>query len=141
LNEHWFQTLAQARAAIATWRQDFNEVRPHSSLGRIPPARFAEQHRQQAGDAAKRSITEQPDRLTFQPGFPTFDWHGGREQVRQQVSAGHLHRDHGLSVCAVDFWIEQAGEHHTLSPDPLSQAAPESRKATSTPLTSRSAPV
>jgi putative transposase len=56
LNEHWFQTLAQARSAIATWRQDFNEVRPHSSLGRIPPARFAEQHRQQAGDAAKDQL-------------------------------------------------------------------------------------
>jgi putative transposase len=56
LNEHWFQTLAQARAAIATWRQDFNEVRPHSSLGRIPPARFAEQHRQRAGDAARDQL-------------------------------------------------------------------------------------
>lgn len=56
LNEHWFQTLLQARAEIATWRQDFNEVRPHSSLGRIPPARFAEQHRQRAGDAAKDQL-------------------------------------------------------------------------------------
>ena len=56
LNEHWFQTLAQARAVVAAWRQDFNEVRPHSSLGRIPPARFAEQHRQQAGDAASDQL-------------------------------------------------------------------------------------
>ncbi|OYV31666.1 MAG: hypothetical protein B7Z83_11355, partial [Thiomonas sp. 20-64-5] len=45
-------TLHQARVTIAEWRRDFNEVRPHSSLGRIPPARFAEQHRQRAGDAA-----------------------------------------------------------------------------------------
>lgn len=56
LNEHWFQTPAQARAAIATWRQNFNEVRPHSSLGRIPPARFAEQHRHRAGDAARDQL-------------------------------------------------------------------------------------
>ena len=28
LNEHWFETLAQARSTIAEWRQDFNEVRP-----------------------------------------------------------------------------------------------------------------
>ena len=56
LNEHWFQTLGQARSAIAIWRQDFNEVRPHSSLGRIPPARFAEQHRQRAGDAAEDQL-------------------------------------------------------------------------------------
>lgn len=56
LNEHWFQTLPQARAVVAAWRQDFNEVRPHSSLGRIPPARFAVQHRQQAVDAAKDQL-------------------------------------------------------------------------------------
>ncbi len=45
LNEHSFQTLPQARSEIATWRQDYNEVRPHSSLGRIPPAEFAQRHR------------------------------------------------------------------------------------------------
>lgn len=45
LNEHWFQTLPQARSEIAAWRKDYNEVRPHSSLGRIPPAEFAQRHR------------------------------------------------------------------------------------------------
>lgn len=53
LNEHWFETLHQARTEIAKWRRDYNEVRPHGSIGRIPPARFAEQHRRQAGDAAR----------------------------------------------------------------------------------------
>jgi len=52
LNEQWFETLQQARTTISAWRQDYNEVRPHSSLGRMPPARFAERHRQRAGDAA-----------------------------------------------------------------------------------------
>jgi putative transposase len=62
LNEQWFETLQQARSATAIWRQDYNEVRPHSSLGRIPPARFAELHRQRAGDAAQSSsITTQID--------------------------------------------------------------------------------
>ena len=46
LNEHWFETLPQARAAITTWRKDYNEVRPHSSCQRMPPARFAALHRQ-----------------------------------------------------------------------------------------------
>jgi len=45
LNEQWFETLTQAREEIAHWRQDYNEVRPHSSLGRIPPAAFAQKHR------------------------------------------------------------------------------------------------
>lgn len=45
LNEQWFQSLPQARDCIAEWRKDYNEVRPHSSLGRIPPSRFAQQQR------------------------------------------------------------------------------------------------
>ena len=62
LNEQWFETLHQARTAISIWRQDYNEVRPHSSLGRIPPARFCELHRQRAGDATQTSsITTEID--------------------------------------------------------------------------------
>jgi putative transposase len=53
LNEQWFETLQQARSAITLWRQDYNEVRPHSSCQRMPPAKFAELHRQRAGDAAR----------------------------------------------------------------------------------------
>ena len=47
-NEHWFELLAQARTTIAVWQCDYNEVHPHSSIGQIPPAQFAEQHRQRA---------------------------------------------------------------------------------------------
>ena len=57
LNDNWFQTLRQTRSATAIWRQDYNEVRPHSSIGRIPPARFAELHRQRAGDATRSTST------------------------------------------------------------------------------------
>ena len=46
LNDHWFETLHWARSTIAIWRQDYNEVRPHSSVGRILPVHFAELHRQ-----------------------------------------------------------------------------------------------
>ena len=41
LNEHWFVTMAQARRVIETWRQEYNEERPHSALGYLTPARFA----------------------------------------------------------------------------------------------------
>ena len=57
LNDHWFQTLPQARAAIALWRQDYNEVRPHSSCRRMPPAKFAALHRQKSA-AATQPTTE-----------------------------------------------------------------------------------
>ena len=44
LNEHWFKSLAHAREIINTWRKDYNEVRPHSSL-RMTPSEFAAKHR------------------------------------------------------------------------------------------------
>ncbi|MCM8567744.1 transposase, partial [Thauera linaloolentis] len=50
----WFESLPQARQEIARWRRDYNEVRPHSSLGRISPASFAAQHRPRAGDAVQQ---------------------------------------------------------------------------------------
>jgi putative transposase len=50
--------LRQAREEITRWRRDYNEARPHSSIGRIPPAKFAAQHRQRAGDAAPRQETK-----------------------------------------------------------------------------------
>ncbi|WP_338402512.1 integrase core domain-containing protein [Xanthomonas translucens] len=59
LNEHWFTSLAQARDVIADWRRHYNEIRPHSSCGRIPPAQFAANYRtQQTNDA-----------VTFNPGL------------------------------------------------------------------------
>jgi len=38
LNGEIFYTLAEARIIIESWRQHYNEVRPHSSLGYKPPA-------------------------------------------------------------------------------------------------------
>jgi putative transposase len=56
LNDHYFSNLAHARVLIAAWRRDYNEARPHSSLGRMPPAEFAARHRLLAGDGAHREI-------------------------------------------------------------------------------------
>ena len=38
LNEEIFDTLADARRILALWRYDYNNVRPHSSLGNKTPA-------------------------------------------------------------------------------------------------------
>ncbi|MFM8665894.1 MAG: integrase core domain-containing protein, partial [Betaproteobacteria bacterium] len=51
----------QARRAAVAWRQDYNQVRPHSSLGRIPPAQFSEQHRQRAGEGAQSLRSKEID--------------------------------------------------------------------------------
>jgi putative transposase len=41
LSAHWFETLTEARVQIERWRQDYNEVRPHTSLAGRTPAEFA----------------------------------------------------------------------------------------------------
>jgi putative transposase len=42
LNENWFLNLKQARGIIEAWRQDYNEVRPHSSLKGQTPREYTE---------------------------------------------------------------------------------------------------
>ena len=42
LNETLFTSLAQARAILAEWKYDYNTVRPHSALGNLPPAEYAD---------------------------------------------------------------------------------------------------
>ena len=37
-----FTSLAEAKVMVADWREDYNERRPHSSLGMLAPARFAQ---------------------------------------------------------------------------------------------------
>jgi len=42
LNENWFSSVREARDIIETWRRDYNEVRPHSSLDNLSPMEFME---------------------------------------------------------------------------------------------------
>ena len=37
----WFQNLFDARRKIAKWRKEYNEERPHSSLGYLTPKEFS----------------------------------------------------------------------------------------------------
>jgi putative transposase len=41
LNEHYFLDLEQARSQIEVWKRDYNESRPHGSLGILTPTEFA----------------------------------------------------------------------------------------------------
>jgi len=41
LNETLFTTLAEAKAHITVWKEDYNRNRPHSSLGNLTPDEFA----------------------------------------------------------------------------------------------------
>jgi len=42
LNESWFISLKHARDIIESWRIDYNEGRPHTSLGGLTPSEYVE---------------------------------------------------------------------------------------------------
>jgi putative transposase len=41
LNDNVFTSIAEAREIIERWRVDYNECRPHRSLGQMTPSAFA----------------------------------------------------------------------------------------------------
>ena len=41
LDTNWFESLGQGRQGMTIWGTDYNETRPHSSCGRVPPAPLA----------------------------------------------------------------------------------------------------
>ena len=71
LNEHWFISLADAKATIEAWRIDYNTVRPHSSLGHRTPeqfARFTEGARRLTPARPEgRNEDDKPENLTLGP--------------------------------------------------------------------------
>jgi putative transposase len=64
LNEHFFFGLAEARHLIEAWRQDYNQLRPHSSLGALAPTEYANQQGsgppEQAQGSADRPLLHRP---------------------------------------------------------------------------------
>ena len=44
LNENWFLNIQDAREIIEGWRAEYNESRPHSSLGNCTPIEFYRKH-------------------------------------------------------------------------------------------------
>jgi putative transposase len=42
LSMQWFKNRVDATVLIEDWRTEYNTVRPHSSLGSLTPAAFAE---------------------------------------------------------------------------------------------------
>ena len=41
LNEMLFGSLSHTREALATWKDDYNTIRPHSGLGNLAPVAYA----------------------------------------------------------------------------------------------------
>lgn len=51
LNEHWFVTLQEAQLVIEAWRREYNEERPHSTIGDMTPMEFIQNHHDRAQTA------------------------------------------------------------------------------------------
>jgi putative transposase len=43
LSTHWFTSIEEARQQIESWRQDYNDSRPHRALAHRTPSEFARQ--------------------------------------------------------------------------------------------------
>lgn len=69
-----FESLAAARRRTALWREDYNQVRPHSSLGYLTPTEFA----------ARRAASA-PAGATPQP---TLQQHGGVSLTNTFIPSG-----------------------------------------------------
>jgi putative transposase len=84
LNASWFQNLWDARRKIAAWREEYNEKRPHSSLGYRTPSEFAASLRAEEGcgkDAPWKTLNGEFPTALGNPaegaGFPLSHSHGG----------------------------------------------------------------
>ena len=67
LNEEMFNSLDDARRKLALWHYDYNNVRPHSSLGNQTPTqarRTVEQFEGSAPDALAQSATQDYENQT-----------------------------------------------------------------------------
>lgn len=40
LSQHWFRSLKEACGLLEAWKDDYNNDRPHGSLGQLTPARY-----------------------------------------------------------------------------------------------------
>ena len=60
LNLHWFLSIPDAKRSIERWRADYNEVRPHSSLGFLTPEEFMGIHSLSEENLAPKKISEVP---------------------------------------------------------------------------------
>ena len=58
LNEELFSSMADARQKLATWQTDYNQFRPHTSLGGLAPQVYARNH---SKDRARRSRPASPE--------------------------------------------------------------------------------
>jgi putative transposase len=53
LNTHEFESLEQAKRIIEAWRRDYNDHRPHGSLGKLTPSEYVKSNQVRLPEAAR----------------------------------------------------------------------------------------
>jgi putative transposase len=71
LNVSWFQNLFDARRKIAAWRTEYNDERPHSSLGYLTPTEFAARETTSYGKGACQTMASLENAKEGVSHFPT----------------------------------------------------------------------
>lgn len=108
LNASWFQNLWDARKKIEAWRIEYNEERPHSSLGYRTPAVFA---RMIAGEEGCGKDTTRKTKGRFSSplgnpaesaGFPLSHSHGGDGASLSEKISMHQNRSGSEQSIAYD---------------------------------------
>ena len=57
LNINWFLSIEDAREKIEAWRNDYNQWRPHTSLGNLTPRQYAEKQVEESPDSLLLACT------------------------------------------------------------------------------------
>ena len=72
LNIHVFFDLADVREKLEAWRRDYNEVRPHGSLGKMTPKEFARRASPLGGSGStgQQPLATLHQTRHFQPSTP-----------------------------------------------------------------------
>ena len=60
MNTNWFLSLEDARGGIDAWREDYNESRPHMSLGYLTPLEFASVPEEIPSSALQNEAVDSP---------------------------------------------------------------------------------
>ena len=72
LSGSWFQSLFDAKRKIAAWRREYNEERPHSSLGYLAPNEYAERltRASDGKDGGESALEYAEERVSHFPTAP-----------------------------------------------------------------------
>ncbi len=88
LNVSWFQNLFDAKRKIASWRTEYNEERPHSSLGYLTPNEYAARETTSSGkDACQKaaSLENAKERVSHFPTAPATAVSGNEVQLTCRI--------------------------------------------------------